>query len=97
MKSTLFALPFLVFGSMLLAAGCTVTTSPDPGPGVVLVTCSDDNVACGSDADCCSYLCADDGFCGLPPDSCTLDNDPCDVDADCCSDLCASDGYCGLP
>ena len=95
MKSPLFALPFLVLGAVLLAAGCTV--SADPGPGVVVVTCADDGVACGADADCCSYLCASDGYCGAPITSCSVDNDPCNVDADCCSDLCASDGSCGLP
>jgi hypothetical protein len=95
MKSTLFALPLLVLGSILLAAGCTV--SADPDADVALVTCSDDDVACASDADCCSYLCADDGYCGAPLTSCTVDNAACDGDADCCSNLCADDGYCGLP
>ena len=99
MKSTLFALPLLVLGGVLLAAGCTVSADPDPDPdpGAVLVTCADNGGACGGDADCCSYLCADDGYCGAPLTSCTVDNAACDGDADCCSNLCADDGYCGLP
>jgi hypothetical protein len=95
MKATLFALPLLVLGGVLLAAGCTVSADPDPDG--VLVTCADDGDACGSDADCCSYLCASDGYCGPPLTSCTLDNGSCGADTDCCSNLCADDGYCGLP
>jgi hypothetical protein len=95
MKTTLFALPLLVLGGVLLAAGCTVTA--DPGPAVVQVDCADDDLACDVDDDCCSFYCADDGFCGAPLTSCTLDNDPCGGDGECCSNLCADDGYCGLP
>jgi hypothetical protein len=95
MKSILFALPLVVVGGVLLAAGCTVSAEPDLGVG--LVSCADDGVACAGDADCCSNLCAADGFCGAPLTSCALDNAACSSDADCCSNLCADDGYCGLP
>jgi len=95
MKSTLFALAPLVLGAVLLAAACTV--SADPDADVSVVSCAEDGAACNSDAECCSYLCADDGYCGAPLTSCTVDNGPCNADPDCCSSLCAADGYCGLP
>jgi hypothetical protein len=93
MKLRSSLLSAIFFGSVVGAGACTVSTTP----GVVDVVCSNDNVACNVDAECCSNLCASDGFCGAPTSSCALDNDACGSDGDCCSGVCASDGYCGLP
>ena len=94
MNARLFARPFVVLGSLLLAAACTVGGD---GGGSVTVVCVADNDACDHDGDCCSDICASDGFCGLPADSCLEDNSACSADSDCCSEICAGDGYCGLP
>jgi hypothetical protein len=92
MKFLLASLLLVVSGTVLFASGCTVGASSGP----VEVVCTADDGACGSDVDCCSYLCASDGFCGLPV-GCSEDNVACGADSDCCSDICASDGYCGIP
>ena len=95
MKSRTLAFALVVVGTIVLGSACAVDAGP--AGGTVLVTCSDDNVACNVDVDCCSYYCASDGFCGAPLVACTLDNDPCATDHECCSDICAPDGYCGIP
>jgi hypothetical protein len=64
---------------------------------VVPVACQPDDAPCSANAECCSFLCADDGACGVPVSSCQVDNDACNADADCCSGLCADDGFCGIP
>ena len=97
MKKILASLLLAVAGSIAFAAGCTVAVDTGPGGGGVVVSCNEDDDPCDVDEDCCSYLCAEDGYCGLPADDCNEDDDPCDFDDDCCSGLCADDGYCGLP
>jgi hypothetical protein len=64
---------------------------------VIPVACLTDDAPCSNDAECCSYLCAPDGACGLPASGCHVDNEACNTDADCCSGLCAADGFCGIP
>jgi hypothetical protein len=95
MNARIFAVPFLVLGSVVLAAGCSVEAGPDGAS--VTVVCAADDSACDHDADCCSDVCADDGFCGVPVGACLEDNSSCDSDGECCSNICADDGYCGLP
>ena len=97
MNARLFALPFVVLGSMLLAAGCTLGVDAGPADGYVTLVCVPDNAACGHDDDCCSDVCASDGFCGVPVGACLEDNSACDDDGACCSGVCASDGRCGFP
>jgi len=96
MSSSLFALPLVVLGGVLLAAGCTVTADPGPDPGVDAFVCVDDGATCDVDDDCCSNVCAA-GVCATPVDSCLEDNSACTDAAECCSGVCASDGYCGYP
>ena len=81
-----FALALVASVTLGLVAGCQVTT---PGK-----TCAQDNAPCDFDADCCSQVCASDGFCGAD-NTCAQDDAACNVDTDCCSQLCASDGFCG--
>ncbi len=92
MKWLLASLFLVVSGTVFLTSGCTVGASSGPSD----VACTDDDGACVSDDDCCSFLCASDGYCGLPAD-CSEDNAACGADSDCCSGICASDGYCGIP
>jgi hypothetical protein len=95
MKLRFLTLP--VLASVVLFGACTVSTSSgSAGTGAVLVTCTADNDACASSAECCSNICAADGLCGLP-NGCVEDNSPCADPAECCSGVCASDGLCGLP
>jgi hypothetical protein len=102
MNARFFAISAIALGSLLLAAGCAVTAEPTGeivtvAPADIAVVCSADNAPCVIDADCCSYLCAPDGACGVPVTSCEVDNDRCDFDSDCCSGICAGDGFCGIP
>ena len=98
MKSHLLALSVVALGAIFVAPGCFVAEEPVVvgGPAVPLA-CTLDNDPCVSDVDCCSYICADDGLCGLPANGCFEDNVACVSDADCCSNLCADDGFCGYP
>jgi hypothetical protein len=57
--------------------------------------CSDLDEACVDDAECCSGICDDEGFCddgGV--DECDDPGVDCVDDAECCSGSCADDGFC---
>jgi hypothetical protein len=94
-KSLALAFSVLTLGSMLFAGGCVVGVDAGPGPDA----CLTDNSACDFDSDCCSGICAADGYCGVPAEvsTCTPNDVSCVHDAECCSNLCAADGFCGVP
>ena len=86
MKSRLLAFPLVVLGAIVLVSACTVSAGP--------LICTADSGACGSDADCCSGVCAPDGSCGVT--TCALDGDPCNVDSDCCNAEFCDSGACSV-
>lgn len=59
-------------------------------------SCEPDDFSCTSDVDCCSNVCASDGFCGYIPNQCLADDVQCFGDWECCSNFCADDGFCGV-
>jgi hypothetical protein len=95
MNPLLLVLPVSLLGAVLLAAGCTSTSTAPVGESGTVLTCIADGDACDTDDDCCNLACAA-GLCAATQ-NCGLDGDACSADGDCCSGVCAVDGSCGFP